>query len=208
MNFCFRIPVLTHDNLNGSLSYDESKLLVSEPENRMMILMGKSAFSQFWNSFYQRGLPSASFLRQEFAFHFLHPIEMFSYDPWFAEFNAILGQMLDHGIVDDVFQRKYPQKSAEEIPALVLTMDHLAVGFIACFIPLMLSVILFFFELSRSTRSSLKKALVGLVLLKSFYQVKFEGLRNGMPTKPVLQERKKNFSDVHEQSVLISGTNN
>lgn len=83
-----------------------------------------------------------------------------SYSPFFEVFSEKIQQLLEAGICPhrlakktlstDGKNKKMYKMYDEEIPALVLSMEDLGVGFEICFIPLMLSVAVLFFEVAYS----------------------------------------------------------
>jgi hypothetical protein len=108
-------------------------------------------YSEIHSLHYRSGHSSLIMLSPEtFKSRFLH--FMFPpFCPFFDEFNEKIHRMVSSGLVrqwelDEIDPRRY-KKSYEEIGPQVLTMEHIAVGFMICMVPLGLSIITFIFEL-------------------------------------------------------------
>ena len=107
---------------------DTVRSLAAEPANKLFFKTGRDSFGRrHWRLIkgQRSGSPSLSFLDESWRTIFIVPVAMFNYDPWFQEFNEMMGMMIDHGIVSDYYSRRQLKMKEDEIPVLVLTMDHL-----------------------------------------------------------------------------------
>lgn len=73
------------------------------------------------------------------------------FSPFIETFNDKLGQLMEIGFrsvyeMDESVLNFDKRKEIDEISPQVLTMDHLGLGFLVCFIFLGLSIVLFFME--------------------------------------------------------------
>lgn len=79
-----------------------------------------------------------------------------SFSPFFEEFNAKLGRMVNTGYFffdanSFNYRKSVIKRVAENIEPQVFTMDHLGVAFIPCTVPLSMTVVAFSFEISIQT---------------------------------------------------------
>lgn len=76
------------------------------------------------------------------------------YSPFFEEFKDIVQRLIESGICPEMLGgKKYSfvysaERTDNEVPALVLIMDDLAIRFLVCLLPLALSVVAFVCEVS------------------------------------------------------------
>lgn len=107
---------------------------------------------------------------------------MMPYDPFFEEFDVTLQRLVETGICPDRMNGKYwkpitNKRYNEEVPPLVLTMDDLGIGFLACAVPLFGSIIVFAFEVLipklKLFARILKDYLVAYQVLKAVLKLKF-----------------------------------
>lgn len=104
---------------------------------------------------------------------------MSPFDPFFEEFDQKIKQFAEAGMVGKLIylKRRVNKLYNEEVPALVLTMNDLGIGFLICLVPTALSAVVFFFEVSipriRSLARKLRDVLVAVyVVLVSIKLVK------------------------------------
>lgn len=97
------------------------------------------------------------------------------FDPFYAQFDEVLRALFEGGLVQNLlFNNK--KMFNEEIPALVLTMEDLGIGFLICVISMAVSIILFFLEivfskvaaLVENFRCTVVAAYVVVVFMKYF----------------------------------------
>lgn len=73
------------------------------------------------------------------------------FSPFYETFNKMIGDLITSGLMDywhEVFMNPKGLKITEdEIGPQVLTMDHLEICFVICFIPIVLSLLAFFYEI-------------------------------------------------------------
>ena len=142
-----RIPV-TQENYQ----YNYFNIVV-EPEFKMTIVMIEEQFKYFESTGYFTGRSSLTLLDETYGYFYIG-IPFNRFKPVFEEINEKTHQALAAGIFPKFLYgtgfRYLIQKIAEEIPVLVLTMDHLSIGFLVCLIPLAMSLVAFAFELFSS----------------------------------------------------------
>ena len=113
--------------------------------------MTRSIFTQFPGStFYRSGKSSLAILEEDMNTIFSSML-MSNYDPWNEEFNEQLHFLVSSGIYNFIrsfydLEDQIPPQS-EEIPPMVLTLDHLGIGFEVCGIVCLLSIFIFLLEL-------------------------------------------------------------
>lgn len=122
--------------------------IAADPANKGVTLSPEVAFEKIVAKSYRSGVSSLHALEQEInrapgAFGFKR------FSPFFETFNNKLGQLLDNGLheSDGLFTLPDKIRQFDEIGPQVLTMDHLEVAFIACFIPLVLAIVVFILEI-------------------------------------------------------------
>ena len=111
--------------------------------------MTEESFKFFESSRYYTGTSSLTMLEETYGYFYVG-IPFTTFNPVFEEINEKTHQALAAGIFpeflyDDKFRNAMKQLS-DEVPVLVLTMDHLNIGFLACLIPMIMSLVAFVFE--------------------------------------------------------------
>ena len=119
--------------------------IVSEPSNKAAIANYRHTVAQIENE-YQSGKASLKLLSEDYAtFHFGY--FFYNFSPFYEIFNEVQGWLESNGFMENRRNNmKMTSKKAEEIGPQVLTMDHLTVGFLACLIPMVLSLAAFIIE--------------------------------------------------------------
>lgn len=155
-DFFFRIPIdpESFSNQHPPKWADA----VAEPTNRKAFAATLEYMSMLEKFSYRNGKTSievSDFNLQPQTITF--PIR--SHSPFCGEFQEKIQRLLEAGICPHRLAKKLfpkPEKRYkmnkmydEEIPALVLSMDDLGVGFEICSIPLVLSVAIFIYEIGR-----------------------------------------------------------
>lgn len=142
---------------------DGSLELAVEPENRAVVLSEATDLNSIHKR-YRSGLTSLKVLEQPFRSSFCG-ILFKKYSPFHKVVNEQILRMFETGIVQ--YNKRRSEKSNdfknvdEEIGPQVLTMDHLGIGFIFCFIPLGVGVVLLVAEILISqTKMFLHKLLL------------------------------------------------
>ena len=142
---------------------DDSKFydVVSERKNGAAAQASDKTIRMIEHIIYRSGETSLVILEENYKWL---PLGMLfnPFSPFLEVFNEILGLLESNGIME-LYRRNFfyydPLKKVEDIGPQVLTMDHLKLGFLACLIPLVMSVIVFIAELVRfyfSLRGSLR----------------------------------------------------
>lgn len=126
--------------------------IVAEPKNARTLEISREYLEILEKARYRSGKSSFKFLTDHER-SILHAFAFTPYDPFYEEFDEKIrilveadlcpyrmnGEVLKNGGKNGLYD--------EEVPALVLSMDDLGIGFIACLIPLALSVLVFVIEL-------------------------------------------------------------
>lgn len=116
-------------------------------------------------------------LEQEINF----PVRSFS--PFYEIFNEKIQRLVEAGICPHrlvgriSFEKSVNKRFDEEIPALVLSMDDLEIGFELCLIPLMLSVAVFIFEVFYTKmKQTVKDHLLAACIILAFIKIMKPGI--------------------------------
>jgi hypothetical protein len=119
-----------------------------DPENEAFALGFSSHFNLINHQMYRTGTSSLIVLEESlnsffWAFGFLE------YMPYFDQFYNFTLRAVECGIYHRLFENlfKTQKKKPEDIGPQILTLEHLAIGFYACLIPLALACISFICEL-------------------------------------------------------------
>ena len=140
--------------------------LVAEPENKLYGEYSPESFRVFWYNSTRSGSPSIKFLEDSRTSFFYYAVAMYNYDPWFNEFNKKLLHIVNFGFNDDTLQRRRSNRPDDEIPPLMLTMDHLRVGFLLCCIPTVLGLISFAVEIVIPKIENFKNAVLMFKIIR------------------------------------------
>ena len=100
------------------------------------------------NSDYRSGETSLTLLEEDYVMIYFGMVFK-PFSPFFEIFNEVLGRMEANGLMQLYRESFYffaQKRKLEDIGPQILTMDHLRVGFLACCVPLILSVIAFIGE--------------------------------------------------------------
>ena len=141
MKIVFDIPLTVVD-------FEEFFNVVSEPANRATILTFKYTIKFIEAEKFRSGSTSLVLLEENYKM-LPSGIIFKTFSPYFEIYNEMLAWLESNGLMEH-WRRKfqfYSSSLPEDIGPQVLTMDHLRVGFLACLIPLFLSVIVFIGEL-------------------------------------------------------------
>lgn len=125
--------------------------LVAEPENKLTMLTTSKYMSIFERLLFRDGKMSLKFLEEELRSEF-QTFQMLKYSPIFEEVKKKIQRLVEAGICPEKLggiRYDYgPERTENEVPALVLIMDDLEIGFLVCLIPMALSVIAFICEVA------------------------------------------------------------
>lgn len=160
----------------SSIPLDYSKLnildwldIIAEPKNERTLIITSQFLNILEKSRYRSGKPSFRFLNVEERTIML-AFAMTPFDPFFEEFDEKIQKLLEAGVCpyrlngDIIPIDGKNDLYDEEVPALVLSMDDLGIGFIVCLIPLTLSVFVFAIELAIPRIRILLKAFAGSIV--------------------------------------------
>lgn len=126
--------------------------IIAEPSNKGTMILFQEFLSNIHEKLYRSGFSSLSILDENIAtLYFGLPFRRFH--PFFESLNLKINQMTSAGLVDHWYKnaydsRRHIKKVIEDIGPQVLTMDHVAIGFLVCLIPMTMSVIVCMFEIS------------------------------------------------------------
>lgn len=145
--FFFSIPFATE------LTTRDSFKLIFEPDNKLSLLATEDFISSFERYNLRDGKPSWIFLSEKLrkqANFFAIPL----FSPYFEEVDEILQKLVEGGFSNGKLGRNEgalnhrPERTNNEVPALVLDMKDLEIGFLLCLLLLALSVVAFLCELA------------------------------------------------------------
>lgn len=101
------------------------------------------------NYLYRSGESSVTRLETTFTSAFL-ALMFKPFSPFFESFNEEIDQLISSGLISywiNIAGNKYGfKRKISEIGPEVLTMEHLGIGFLVCFIPLVISFVVFIAE--------------------------------------------------------------
>lgn len=119
--------------------------IVSEPDNKATTWFPRTKARAYP---YKSGTSSSIYLKENLATT-SEGLLFQNYCPFYEAFNEVIGRMLSSGLIRYWYENQYKKidNFLVEIGPQILTLDHLGVGFIACLIPLMLSILVFFIEI-------------------------------------------------------------
>ena len=122
--------------------------VVVEPSNRATVLTHRQTINEIEIVDYRSGKTSLVLINEDYKM--IYSAIMFkAFNPFIETCMEILGWMEAFGFME-LWRREWiylPSINSEDVGPQVLTMDHLRVGFLACCIPLILSVAAFIAEL-------------------------------------------------------------
>lgn len=163
---------------------DEMEFLniAAEFENKIAQQVTVQYIDNVEKRYYRSGKTSLEIVGQDsFIWTSFITFSMLEYDPFFEEFSEAIQRLIEAGVCPERLYGQIAgvklrnQRTNEEVPALVLTMDDLGIGFVACLIPLLLGVASFIVEVTvfnlklqaRRLRDKLVAAYVITTTLKS-----------------------------------------
>lgn len=122
--------------------------IVVEAENEKTVVASHELIAALERNYYRSGKHSLKTITDktitEMTTFTMNPIH-----PFFEEFNEYIHRMMDAGIVFHKNQFAKVTKAYDgELPALVLSMDDLGIGFIVCLVPLAISIFIFIAEVA------------------------------------------------------------
>lgn len=154
MKSCFRIPI---DYVNFTLDSDALEMVV-EPKNEKSLAITLEYLDFMENRKYRSGKTSLEVVQDQTVpvmTTFLLP----SLHPFFEEFHDKIHRLIESG-------RSFPKKHEsqtkrfdDEVPALVLSMEDLGIGFAVCLVPLTLGAVAFVVEVTVSKIKLLAKTM-------------------------------------------------
>lgn len=160
---------------------DELFEMVAEPENKMTLMTSSELVKLSERKNLRDGKMSFKFLEEELRDVFV-TFSMTLSSPFFEEFESKIQRLVEAGICPKKLNGKNvedflrPGKLESKVPALVLNMDDLAIGFLICSVPLVLSVVAFICELAMSGIKALavkaKDLLTFLCLMRAVANIK------------------------------------
>ena len=104
------------------------------------------------------------------------PFQMYDFQPWIEEFNQRFLLIIAYGIKSDNYRDK-SKWAVEDIPVMVLKLDHLEIGFAVLSVPLILSVAVFIIEISIPKIKSFFRGFSVFIVIRIFYKLRETNLR-------------------------------
>lgn len=130
---------------------EESLDIASEPANKATTLMSPYFLSYVNAKSYRSGFSSIEMLGGEQVYSLPMAVMFPYFSPLFEAFNEKISLMLSNGLIDywryKLFSGERLKIKFDEIGPQVLTMDHLAIGFLFCLLPMTLSILAFVGEI-------------------------------------------------------------
>lgn len=125
--------------------------IAAEPANRAVTQKTENSFKTHVNNRHRSGASSLSPLNEIVMSHSCG-FGFKPFSPFFETFNEKIGQLFANGFVGTLHENLTPdkRKNFDDIGPQVLTMDHLGVAFVACLLPLGLSILVFFIEITHN----------------------------------------------------------
>lgn len=132
--------------------------MVAEPENKKTVAITLEYLEYLESRRYRSGKTSLEVVEDQnvpVMTTFIMPLQ----NALVEEFFDMIRRLMEAGIKFRQQMQNAAKPFVEEVPALVLSMDDLRIGFIACLIPLALSAVVFIFEVSVPKIKILVKAM-------------------------------------------------
>lgn len=126
-----------------------------EPENKLVQVQPLRFLSAFEQDYLREGKMSLKLLNEEIGSNYIaYPMKPFS--PFYEEVKKNIQALLANGRLEEQTKTKYNTNHFkyqhdtinDSVPALVLSLDDLGIGFMICLIPLTLSLVAFVSELA------------------------------------------------------------
>lgn len=125
--------------------------VVTEFENRMTVMTSAEYANLHERKYLADGRMSLKFLNEDLKTAFV-TFSMKPFSPFLEEFESKIRRLVEAGICPNWLGGQkadiFPQRIDKELPAMVLSMDDLGIGFTINLIPLILSFLAFFFEVT------------------------------------------------------------
>jgi hypothetical protein len=131
-----------------------------EPENKLTIFGIGKIMSFINNAGFKSGVSSLIVLEEKIK-NFYVGMMFDRENPFYDSINELILYLMSGGFIDywtknNLNQRKM-FKLNEKVGPQVLTMSHLGIGFLICLIPLVLSLIMFLFEICMNSYRKRRK---------------------------------------------------
>lgn len=175
----FRIPIDPESRLGPV--YNRWMNAVAEPTNRKVVAATVQFLDVLEQSSYRSGKTSIEISEDNMEAQLItFPIK--SSSPFYQVFSEKIQRLIEAGICPHRLAGRIIFKESnkmfdEEIPALVLSMDDLGVGFYACLIPLALSALVFIVEvICAKVIPTMKEYLAALFAVLTFIRTSHPGI--------------------------------
>ena len=134
-----------HETLHGDFYMD----VASESSNRAATAGYRQHINQIENHVYRSGITSLAPLDEDYIM-FHHGVVFKHFSPYFETFNDVKIWFESNGIMEKYRQdSKLVSKKQDDLGPQILSMDHLKIGFLACLVPMAVSIAVFIAELVR-----------------------------------------------------------
>lgn len=125
--------------------------VVTEFENRLTVMTSAEYANLHERKYLADGRMSLKFLNEDLKTAFV-TFSMKPFSPFLEEFESKIRRLVEAGICPEFLGGQkadiFPQRIDEELPAMVLSMVDLGIGFMVCLIPLVFSFLAFIFEVA------------------------------------------------------------
>lgn len=151
---------------------------VAEPANKKILVVTTEFMEALEKHFYRSGKTSVAVADVNLEPIFIS-FAMTPFNPFFEEFSEKIQRLVEAGICPDRLAGRTSNAKLrnklfdEEVPALVLSMDDLGVGFEVCLIPLIMSAVAFFVEVIYSKlKATVQEYFAAMYAVAAFIRIR------------------------------------
>lgn len=140
--------------------------IIAEPENRKTMKASRDFLLMMERKYLKSGKFSIVILNENVGFVFI-TFPLTPFDPFYETFENKISRLVQAGIyppIPPVVGSTRIMRD-DEVPALVLALDDLGIGFVICSITALLSVTVFFIEFAIPKAKSTVKTCIGNILV-------------------------------------------
>lgn len=171
--------------------------IIVEPVNKRTMQLSMDYIEMLERRYFRSGKSSLAFLDEDIR-SLTITFPMLPFNPFYEEFEEKIQRLIEAGtcpkrligrIVASTSENK---RFNEDVPPLVLTLDDLGIGFVACLVPLGLSIIVFVIEISASKLRQLQNYLKAVFRWKTSWTISFIVLKTIVEVNPSFPSRVNN----------------
>ena len=153
---------------------------VAEPSNKVTQSIYRGLLNEIEQNSPNKAATSVTTLEENYILA-TRGMMFLPFNPFFEIYNEILGRLESNGFMEFWRQKYWPSEAIKhsDIGPQVLTMDHLMIGFLACLIPAVVSILVFIGEFIWSrTVIAFKKSVHRMIMKNQILM--FNALRGSM----------------------------